>query len=69
MTVSSRKSTNPLIVSHPKILGQSSPCKTNPGLKLLTLYLVGLERGCAKIEKTLIERSYNGLKGDATQSS
>ena len=40
-----------------------------PRLKLLTLYLVELEKGCVKLEKPRMERSYNGLKGDAVQSS
>ena len=36
-----RQSTNPHIVSHLKIIRHPSPCKINPRLKLLTLYLVG----------------------------
>ena len=58
-----KQPTNPHIVNHPKIIRYPSPCKINPGLKLLTLYLVGSERGCAKLEKPRMERSYNGLKG------
>ena len=60
-----KQSTNPHIVNHPKIISQTSPCEINPGLKLLTLYLVGSEEGCVKLEKPRMERSYNGLKGDA----
>ena len=63
-----KQSTNPHIVNHPKIIRYPSPCKINPGLKLLTLYLVGSERGYAKLEKPRMERSYNGLKGDVVQS-
>ena len=61
--------TNPLIVSHPKIISYPSPCKNNLGLKLLTLYLVESESGREKLEKSRMEMSYNGLKGDAVQSS
>ena len=64
-----KQSTNPHIVNHPKIISQLSPCQINPGLKLLTLYLVESEKGCVKLEKPRMERSYNGLKGDAVQSS
>ena len=46
-----KQSTNPHIVSHPKIISQPSPCEINPGLKLLILYLVESERGCVKLEK------------------
>ena len=60
-----RQSTNPHIVSHPKTISHSSPCEINHGLKLLTLYLVESERGCAKLEKLVMERSCNGVKGDA----
>ena len=45
-----RKLTNPLIINQPKIVSHPSPCKINPGLKLLTLYLVGSKRGYAKLE-------------------
>ena len=64
-----RKSTNPHIVSHLKIISHPSPCKINPGLKLLTLYLVRSKRGYAKLEQLRMERSYNGVKGDVVQSS
>ena len=64
-----KQSTNPLIVSHPKIIRYPSPCKNNHGLKLLTLYLVESEKGCVKLGKPRMERSYNGHKGDAVQSS
>ena len=46
-----KQSINPHIANHPKIIRYPSPCQTNPGLKLLTLYLVGSERGGAKLEK------------------
>ena len=64
-----RESTNPHIVSHPKIISHPSPWEINHGLKILTLYLVEAERGCAKLEKLRMERSYNGVKGDVVQSS
>ena len=65
-----KQSTNSHIVSRPKIISHPSPCKINPRLKLLTLYLVGSERGCVKLEKKpRMERSYNGLNGDVVQSS
>ena len=64
-----RQSTNPHIVSHSKIISHPSPCNINPRLKLLTLYLVGSKRRCAKVEKLRMEMSYNGLKGDVVQSS
>ena len=67
-----RQSTNPHIVNQPKIIkiiSHPSPWKIKPGLKLLTLYLVGSERGWAKLEKLRMERSYNGVKGDVVQSS
>ena len=64
-----RESTNPHIVSHPKIISHPSPCKINLELKLLTLYLVGSKRRCAKLEKLRMEISYNGVKGDVVQSS
>ena len=57
------------IVSHPNIISHPSPCKINPRLKLLTLYLVGSKRGYAKLEQLRMERSYNGVKGDVVQSS
>ena len=69
MTISSTKSTNPHIVSHPKMISHPSPCKINLGLKLLTIYLVGSEREYAKLEQLRIERSYNGVKGDVVQRS
>ena len=64
-----KQTTNPHIVNHPKIISYPSPCKNNHRLKLLTLYLVGSEWGCAKLEKPRMERSCNGLKGDDVQSS
>ena len=64
-----RKSTNPHVVSHPKIISPSSPCNINPGVKLLTLYLVRSKKRCARLEKLRMERSYNGIKGDVVQSS
>ena len=47
-----KQSTNPHIVSHPKIISQPSPCEINPELKLLILYLVRPEGECVKLEKT-----------------
>ena len=64
-----KQPTNPHIVNHPKIIRYPSPCEINPGLKLLTLYLVESERGCERLEKPRMERSYSGLKGDTVQSS
>ena len=64
-----KQSTNPHIASRPKIISQLSPCQINPGLKLLTLYLVESEKGCVKLEKLRMERSCNGLKGNVVQSS
>ena len=53
-----------------RIIGrQPSPCKINLGLKLLILYPVESEKGCAKLEKSRMERSYYGLKGDVVQNS
>ena len=69
MTISSTKSTNPHIVSHPKIISHPSPCKIKPRLKLLTLYLVGSKKGYAKLKQLVMERSCNGVKGDVVQSS
>ena len=60
-----RQSTNPHIISHLKIISHHSPCKINPRLKLLTLYLVRSKMGYAKLEQLGMERSYNGVKGDA----
>ena len=51
------------------MISYPSPWKNNHGLKLLILYLVELERGCAKLEKSRMERPCNGLNGDAVQSS
>ena len=64
-----KQSTNPHIVNYPKIISQPSPCEINPELKLLTFYPIESERGCAKLEKPRMEKSYNGLKGSAVQSS
>ena len=64
-----RQSTNPHIVNQPKIISHSLPCKINPRLKLLILYLVGLEKKWAKLEKLKMERSYNSVKGDVVQNS
>ena len=64
-----RKLTNSHFISHLKIISHPSPCNINPGLKLLTLYLVGSKRRCEKLEKLMMERSYNGLKGAIVQSS
>ena len=64
-----RQSTNSHIVNQPKIINHSLPCKINPKLKLLILYLVGLEKKWAKLEKLKMERSYNGVKGDVVQNS
>ena len=64
-----RQLTNPHIVSHPKIISHPSPCKINPRLKLLTLYLVGSKKWYAKLEQLGMEKSCNGLKGDVVQSS
>ena len=60
-----RQSTNP---KPPKNHKSFLTMQYNPGLKLLTLYLVGSKRRCAKLEKVRMERSYNGLKGDVVQS-
>ena len=56
---------NPVPLDHKISLAmQDQPWAQTP-----TLYLVGSERGCAKLEKSRTERSYNGLKGDAVKSS
>ena len=59
-----RQSTNPHIVIYPKIISHPSPCKINPRLKLLTLYLVRSKKGYAKLEQLGMEKSYNGVKGE-----
>ena len=64
-----RQLTNQHIISHRKIISHRSPCDINHRLKLFILYLVELERGCAKLKKLRMERSYNGVKGDVVQSS
>ena len=52
-----RQSTKPHIVSHPKIISLPSSYKIKPGLKLLTLYLVGWKREYANLEQLGMERS------------
>ena len=52
------------IINQPKIISHPSPCKINLRLKLFTLYLVRLKRGCAKLEQQVMERLCNGVKGE-----